>query len=101
MLHRRLVPTFARTAGEPSATARPRGPRAAVLSALAAAALAPLMSSATGLGAQAAPAGVPPATIPLATAPVDGWSAWSPVAGPSFLSPSVAFNPAAGAVELA
>jgi hypothetical protein len=43
----------------------------------------------------------PPAPTPPPTAPAGNWSAWSPVAGPSFLTPALTFNPAASALDLA
>jgi hypothetical protein len=53
------------------------------------------------IGAQAAGAAGPPAVAPPATAPVGNWSAWTPTAGPSFLSPSLALNPVTGALQVA
>src|SRR5438067_1487930 len=43
----------------------------------------------------------PPAAVAPPTAAAANWSAWTPIAGPSFLSPSVALNSAAGTLEVA
>ena len=100
MQQRRFAPTFLRAAGRPHPGARPRGSCSANAFALAVAALAALALWVSTARAQDPSAG-PPATVPLVTAPAGGWSAWTRVAGPSFLSPSVAFNPVAGTLELA
>src|SRR5207244_3174091 len=51
--------------------------------------------------AQAAGTDGPPSTLPPATAAVGNWSTWAPVAGPSFLAPSLALNPVEGRLEVA
>jgi hypothetical protein len=43
----------------------------------------------------------PPAPTPPPTASAGNWSAWAPVAGPSFLTPALAFTPAASTLDLA
>ena len=58
------------------------------------------MYAATARAQDAAAAG-PPANLAPPTAAAGGWSAWTPVAGQSFLSPSLALNPAAGTLEVA
>jgi hypothetical protein len=55
----------------------------------------------TTVGAQDRSMAAPPAPTAPPTAAVGGWAAWTPVAGPSFLSPSLAANPTAGTLELA
>lgn len=101
MRYRWFAPPSAGEAGRPRAAACRRRSGASHLLALAAAVLAPWSFGASGASAQLPVTGAPPSAIPLATTPIGGWSAWSPVAGPSFLSPTIAFNPAAGALEVA
>src|SRR2546425_2027553 len=101
MQQRRFAPPFFRAAGRPHPGARPRGSCSANAFALAVAALAALTLPAATARAQVLAAAGPPTTVPVPTAPAGGWSAWTPVAGPSFLSPSLAFNPVADALELA
>ncbi len=43
----------------------------------------------------------PPTPTPPPTTAVEGWSAWSPVGGPTFLAPSLEANAGTGALELA
>src|SRR2546428_5994093 len=101
MQQRRFAPTSPRAAGRPPPGARPGGFCSANAFALAVAALAALTLPAATARAQVLAAAGPPTTVPVPTAPAGGWSAWTPVAGPSFLSPSLALNPVADALDLA
>src|SRR5438552_1694877 len=81
---------------------RPRRSRHVTLLTLASMALALLGLSPNDARAQNGSATLgPPAPAPPSTAPAGNWSAWTRVAGPSFLTPALAFNPAASALDLA
>src|SRR5262249_44787806 len=71
-----------------------RAPRLAVLFGVA------IICLANAGGQGAAGAGPPTAATPP-TAAVGNWSVWTPAPNLSFLSPSLAVNPAAGGLELA